>query len=69
MVFGSGALVRSLLRDGLVDEMVLMIHPILLGSGIRLFAEKGDEPRGFDLVESVTTGNGVFIGTYALAKS
>ncbi|RFU41415.1 dihydrofolate reductase [Actinomadura logoneensis] len=69
VVFGSGALVRSLLRDGLVDEMVLMVHPILLGSGFRLFAEEGDELTAFDLVDSVTTGTGVFVGTYALAKS
>ncbi len=69
VIFGSGALVRSLLRDRLVDEMVLMIHPILLGSGVRLFAEDGDELTAFDLVDSVTTGNGVFVGTYVLAKS
>ncbi|MEV5575680.1 dihydrofolate reductase family protein [Spirillospora sp. NPDC052269] len=68
VIFGSGGLVRSLLRDGLVDEMVLVIHPILLGSGIRLFAEEGDELTAFDLVGSVVTENGVFVGTYAFAK-
>ncbi|AQZ62216.1 Dihydrofolate reductase [[Actinomadura] parvosata subsp. kistnae] len=61
-VLGSGELVRSLHRAGLVDEYVLLIHPIVLGSGTRLF---GDGERG-DLVleESVTSTTGVVIARY-----
>ncbi|MCP2336823.1 dihydrofolate reductase family protein [Actinomadura rupiterrae] len=66
VVFGSGVLVRSLLRAGLVDEMVLMVHPIVVGKGERLFADQGDDLTAFDLAESAVTGNGVFIGTYTL---
>jgi dihydrofolate reductase len=39
VVFGSGVLVRSLLPHDLVDELVLLIHPLVLGSGRRLFPE------------------------------
>src|SRR5918996_2295595 len=42
VISGSGALVRSLLRDGLIDELRLMVHPVLVGSGKRLF-EEGEE--------------------------
>ncbi|MFC4911035.1 dihydrofolate reductase family protein [Actinomadura gamaensis] len=69
VVFGSGVLVRSLIAAGLLDEMILMIHPVVVGRGERLFAGEGDELTGFDLAESTVTGNGVFIGTYVLAKS
>ncbi|MFC5181929.1 dihydrofolate reductase family protein [Actinomadura harenae] len=64
VIFGSGGLVRSLLPY----EMVLMIHPILLGSGFRLFADEGDALTAFDLVASEVTGGGVLIGTYRLAQ-
>ena len=45
-ILGSGALVRSLLREGLLDELRLMVHPIVLGGGKRLF-DGGDEPETF----------------------
>jgi len=62
-VLGSGELAQSLMRDGLVDEYVLSIHPLVLGSGRRLFPE-GSPSAKLELVESVTTTTGVVIGTY-----
>lgn len=63
VVLGSGELVRSLARAGLVDRYVLLIHPLVLGSGRRLF----DADSTFvtlRLVDSVTTTTGVIIATY-----
>ncbi|WP_169987454.1 dihydrofolate reductase family protein [Microbispora sp. H10836] len=62
VVFGSGVLVRSLLPRRLVDEFVLLIHPVVLGSGRRLFEET--PPESFELVDSTTTRTGVVIATY-----
>jgi dihydrofolate reductase len=60
-VIGSGELVRSLMRRGLVDEFVLLIHPLVLGSGIRLFPE--DFAAALELTDTVTTTTGVVIST------
>jgi dihydrofolate reductase len=67
MINGSGALVRSLLRDDLLDELRLFVHPVVVGSGRRLF-EDGDH---FDLTlaDTHTYGNGVVSLTYTLAPS
>ncbi len=62
-IIGSGALVRSLLRDGLLDELRLMVHPIVLGGGKRLF-EDGGEQEPLELVDSRTFGTGVLYLTY-----
>jgi dihydrofolate reductase len=63
VILGSGELVRSLMPHDLIDELVLSIHPLVLGSGLRLFG--GDGPfRAFTLVDSVTTTTGVIIATY-----
>ena len=62
-ILGSGALVRSLLRDGLLDELRLMVHPIVLGGGKRLFEEGGDQ-KALELVDSKTFGTGVLYLTY-----
>jgi len=62
-ISGSGTLVRSLLHAGLIDELRLLVHPILVGSGKRLF-EAGGEPKGLELVESRTLGVGVLSLTY-----
>jgi dihydrofolate reductase len=67
-IVGSGTLVRSLLRDGLLDELGLMIHPIVLGSGKRLFEEGGDQ-MALDLVDSKTFSTGVLNLTYRPAQS
>jgi dihydrofolate reductase len=63
VVLGSGDLVRSLMRRNLVDEYVLMIHPVVLGSGRRLFPESGPLAN-LRLVDSVTTTTGVLIAKY-----
>jgi dihydrofolate reductase len=66
-VIGSGELVQTLIRHDLVDEYRLMIHPILLGTGKRLFRE-GSSPTRLRLVNSKTTGTGVLILSYARAN-
>jgi dihydrofolate reductase len=63
VVLGSGELVRSLLRRDLVDRYVLLIHPLVLGSGRRLFADGGPTVR-LRLVDATTTTTGVVIATY-----
>ncbi len=64
VIMGSGLLIRSLLLPlGLIDEYLLLIHPLLLGSGQRLF-ERGHDAAKLRLVESVATSTGVIIATY-----
>jgi dihydrofolate reductase len=61
-ILGSGELIRSLMPRNLIDEYVLLIHPLVLGSGRRLFPDGvHDELR---LVDTVTTTTGVLIATY-----
>ncbi len=62
-VAGSPTLVRSLLRDDLLDELILMVHPVIAGSGKRLFAE-GDALKRLKLVDAKITGRGVAVLTY-----
>ncbi|QHC62738.1 deaminase [Rathayibacter festucae] len=65
-VLGSGELVRALHRAGLVDEYVLQTHPIVLGSGQRLF---GDSDRtSLVLQRSVATTTGVLIAQYVVER-
>jgi dihydrofolate reductase len=61
-VLGSGNLLRTLIPAGLIDQYLLMTHPLLLGSGARLFGGEGYSE--LDLVRSVTTSKGVVIATY-----
>ena len=63
VVLGSGVLVQSLMKRNLVDEYVLMIHPLVLGSGRRLFADDG-ALAALRLVDVKTTTKGVIIATY-----
>ena len=65
-VIGSGNLVQTLARNDLVDEYRLMIHPLALGSGKRLF-ENGGVRVPLKLSASETTGTGVLILTYQRA--
>src|SRR5215217_9039225 len=67
-ISGSAALVRSLLRDGLLDELRLMVHPVVVGGGKRLFEDGGDQ-RALELVDSKTFGTGVLYLTYQPAQS
>jgi dihydrofolate reductase len=62
-VLGSGELVQSLRRRDLVDRYVLLIHPLVLGSGRRLFPDGGPAST-LRLVGSVPTTTGVIIATY-----
>ncbi len=62
-VIGSPTLVRSLMQDGLLDELTLMIHPVVVGRGKRLFQAGGDLKR-LKLTDSKTTRTGVLIATY-----
>lgn len=62
-IVGSGKLVRSLLGYGLLDEIVIRVHPLLLGSGKRLFADDV-EGNGLKLVDSTTFDTGVVSLTY-----
>lgn len=63
-ILGSGELIRALHSAGLIDQYVLQIHPIVLGSGTTLFAE-GDRV-DLELERSVTTTTGVIIAQYAV---
>jgi dihydrofolate reductase len=60
---GSSVLVRSLLARGLVDELNLLVVPVLLGKGKRLFGEE-TKPSGLELVDSKTATTGVIISRY-----
>jgi dihydrofolate reductase len=62
-VLGSGQLVQSLMRRDLIDEFVLMIHPLVLGTGRRLFPD-GSAFADLRLVETTTTTTGVVIARY-----
>jgi dihydrofolate reductase len=63
VVLGSGVLLQSLMRRNLVDEYVLQIHPLILGSGRRLFVDGGTFA-SLRLVDTKTTSTGVVIATY-----
>lgn len=63
VISGSGTLVRSLLSYGLLDELKLMIHPILVGGGKRLFEDEA-ETKPLELVDSQTFSTGVLYLTY-----
>lgn len=67
-VVGSGQLAHTLMRLGLVDEYHLMVHPVVLGSGKRLFKE-GTMPSPLKLVDTKTTGTGVLLLTYHPAET
>ena len=63
-VLGSGHLLRALLAEDLVDELLLLVHPIVLGAGQRLFVDDGPHAR-LRLVDVTPTGAGVLITHYA----
>lgn len=63
LVYGSADLVRTLMQHDLIDEYRLMVHPVIVGKGKRLFTE-GSDTRTLRLVESKATATGVMILTY-----
>ena len=65
-VWGSSKLIQLLLKNDLVDELWLMIHPLTLGKGKKLF-DGGPIPAAFTLAESTVTPSGVIIGNYKRA--
>jgi dihydrofolate reductase len=66
VILGSGELIATLLARGLIDEFVLLIHPLVLGSGKRLFRD-GGALATFRLVDTTPTSTGVLIARYQLA--
>jgi dihydrofolate reductase len=68
VVLGSGELIQSLMRHNLIDEYLLLIHPVVLGSGRRLFPD-GSPFADLRLVDSVTTTTGVVIARYQSAEA
>ncbi len=66
VIMGSGVLIGSLSAAGVVDEYVLLIHPLVLGRGRRLF--DGDIRQNLRLTDSMTTERGVVIVTYATER-
>jgi dihydrofolate reductase len=64
VVHGSAQLAQALIEHDLVDELRLMVFPVVLGSGKRLFGESADKKR-LELVDTKTVGDGVLILTYA----
>jgi dihydrofolate reductase len=66
VVHGSATLAQSLIENDLVDEIRLMVFPVVLGAGKRLFAETSDK-KPMKLVESKTVGDGVSILTFQRA--
>jgi dihydrofolate reductase len=62
-VMGSGELIQTLMRHDLIDEYLLFIHPLVLGTGRRLFAQGGTLAH-LRLVDCTTTTTGVLIATY-----
>ena len=63
VILGSGELIQSLMRRKLIDEFVLLIHPLVLGSGRRLFTD-GGASAALRLVDTKNTSTGVIIATY-----
>jgi dihydrofolate reductase len=68
VVHGSAQLVQALVEHGLVDELRLMVFPVVLGAGKRLFGETSDKRR-LRLTDSKTVGDGVAVLTYELAAA
>jgi dihydrofolate reductase len=64
VVHGSGQLVRELIERDLVDALHLMVFPVILGAGKRVFGETSDK-KGLRLVDAKTVGDGVLVLVYA----
>jgi len=62
---GSSTLISTVLENGLADEVVLAVYPLLLGTGKRFFAE-GTPALSFELVDTNTTPTGIILSTYKI---
>lgn len=67
IIFGSGELIQSLMRGNLIDRFVLIIYPLALGAGRRMFPDGGAFAR-LRLVTTVSTPKGVIVATYDSAE-
>jgi dihydrofolate reductase len=67
LIYGSGELVRTLTRHNLIDEYRLLVHPVILGSGKRLFEGVGEAP-ALKLADTVTFSSGVVSLVYEPAR-
>lgn len=63
---GSSTLTSTLLEHGLADDVLLLVYPVLLGTGKRLFAQ-GTPPRTFELVSTKAMPSGIILSTYTVA--
>ncbi len=66
ILWGSSTLTSALLEHGLADEIVLIVYPVLLGTGKRFFAD-GTPPRSFELVGTNALPTGIVVSTYKAA--
>jgi dihydrofolate reductase len=66
ILWGSSTLTSTVLQHGLADEVLLIVYPVLLGTGKRLFAE-GTPPRAFELVSTKAMPSGIIFSTYKVA--
>ena len=66
-IMGSGVLIQTLLEHRLIDELLLFIHPLVLGAGRRLFPEAGAAAE-WELVSNSAAGTGVAIARYRLSS-
>jgi len=67
ILIGSAQLAQTLLAHDLVDEYQLWLHPVVLGSGKRLFSHRDRDPFNLQLVDSTVTSGGLVILTYQRA--
>lgn len=68
MIMGSGELIHTLMEYNLIDLYVLLIHPLILGTGRRLFAN-ASPPTNLKLIDAKTTPTGVVVATYQPGRS
>jgi dihydrofolate reductase len=66
ILWGSSTLTSTLLEHGVADEMLLLVYPVLLGKGKRIFAE-GTPPRTFELASTKAFPSGIIMNAYTLA--
>lgn len=66
LIFGSGSVCQELIRNDLVDELSLIIYPVILGSGVKIFPD--EKKATFQLVENVVLNDGLLLLRYRLAS-